>query len=190
MKNNERKMYVVPESFKSVNIPDLGMCYTVNIPVTSQEWIQKATDAGYDCDGDSVDIWASDIPKLGVPYANILWETGRYDNDRFERMSAKLIKPADHYLVFAVRCRWDGASGYKLANGIEECFRRSYDATIRPVSVSRGGKILTCIESGHDVPTGGTTYVIALTEREYQSLLNKKYRFVCSFAETKIHLNI
>lgn len=33
-----------------------------------------------------------------------------------------------------------------------------------------GGKVLKLKESSHDVPMGSTTYVIALTEREYRTL--------------------
>lgn len=83
---------------------------------------------------------------------------------------ADIIRDAKHYLVMAHGCRWDGASGYKIANSAWDALSRSYDVTIIPHSVSRGGKTLCCTEYSHDVPMGGRTTIIALTDREYEFL--------------------
>lgn len=77
-----------------------------------------------------------------------------------------VIRDAPAYLTVARAVRWDGSDGYKLDWSKENAFSRSYDATITPVEVSNGGKVLHAIESSHDVPTGANTYVIALTKQE------------------------
>lgn len=78
------------------------------------------------------------------------------------------LKEADHYLVMAHNCRWNGASGYKITDDIAKTVQRNYDVYIEPISVSKGGKSLICRESSHDVPMGARTTIIALTPREYE----------------------
>ena len=91
-----------------------------------------------------------------------------YDEYELEDVMQSVIKPAKHYLVMAHNCRWNGASGYKVANSLPDTVRRSYEASIYPQSASCGGKTLICTEYSHDVPMGARTSIIALTEREYE----------------------
>jgi hypothetical protein len=83
---------------------------------------------------------------------------------------ADMIKDAPHYLVMAHNCRWNGASGYKIVDSVEDTLKRDYEVSIYPVRATKGGKCLVCSESSHDVPTGAVTSIIALTEREYAFL--------------------
>lgn len=95
-----------------------------------------------------------------------------------------LIKEAPHYLVFASNCRWDGASGYKIVDFMEEIVARDYEVSIYPIGVSKGGKTLMCreySEYSHDVPMGARTTIIALTEKEYGRLIDASWEQVAKF---------
>ena len=82
----------------------------------------------------------------------------------------ELVKEAKHYLVMAHNCRWNGASGYTIVDSVWGTLSRDCEVTIVPHSVSKGGKTLCCTEYSHDVPMGGKTSIIALTDREYEFL--------------------
>jgi hypothetical protein len=81
-----------------------------------------------------------------------------------------LIKPYDHYLVCAYHCRWDGVSGYKITDSLEDALYRDYDYHQYFIGGSRGGKTILLSESSHDVPMGHSVVVIGLTDKEYEKL--------------------
>lgn len=179
-----RKMYSVPKHLRGVNLCEAGLYYRVDGHGMSEECKKRLQDGGYEFDGDHlITIWAPDIERFKVPYGNVLWEESWYDQEQFDDILTDLAKPADHYLVFASGCRWDGASGYKFADSIRECISRNYDATIEPVKVSPGGKTLVCCESSHDVPRGSTTYIVALTNREYEHLRYAAFDSIDQFVQ-------
>lgn len=92
------------------------------------------------------------------------------------------IKKAPAYLVWASGCRWDGASGYKFATDFEKAVHRDYENTQYIERQSKGRKVLYVSEHSHDVPMGGSTKYIALTDREYQWLQDADWEAVESFA--------
>ena len=99
--------------------------------------------------------------------------------------STDYLKESKHYLVFARNCTWNGASGYKFANSFEDAIYRSYDCSIYPVERSRGKKTLVCTEYHHDVPTGHTSIIVALTDKEYEDLSRSNFESVQRFAEER-----
>ena len=124
-------------------------------------------------------VWLNEqeIEDLDIPYSNVDWAFGQKADT-----CSVFMKPAKKYLVFASGCRWDGASGYKFADSMWDACGRSYDASLYIENVSDGGKTLLLNESSHDVPMGSDTVIIALTEKEYESLKNKDFRGVEAFA--------
>lgn len=126
---------------------------------------------------------SSMIAQYDVPYDAVDWDDGCFSEAERDLVLSMLIKEAPHYLVVAHSCRWDGADGYKFASSPDDAFYRSYDATICPVTASKGGKVLITRECTHDRPTGGRTTVIALTEAEYERLRFASFNSVFEFAE-------
>ena len=178
--------YSVPQSLQNANLTDIGCYIEINNENLSQEQIDSLTQAGYDfCPEEPMTtVMLQDIEKLDIPYDNILWNTSWYDEDTFNDLTHNLIKEAGHYLVFASGCRWNGASGYRFNDSLKECLSRPYECSITPLAVSAGGKTLVCRESSHDVPMGSLTYIIALTEAEYDRLSNTSdFRTIRKFAE-------
>ena len=92
----------------------------------------------------------------------------------------------DNYLVFAKNCRWNGASGYKFAKSFRDAVSRSYDTIQILENISGGGKAVLVSEYSHDVPQGGTTVIVSLTDREYRKLQKADFEKVQEFAETYI----
>ena len=108
-----------------------------------------------------------------------------YDSVAGEEILSLFIRDAKHYLVFAYGCKWDGSNGYKISERRLNAVRRSYDAIITPIVGTPSGKTLVCRESSHDVPMGGTTVIVALTDKEYETLNDSFFSTVEAFAFEK-----
>lgn len=102
----------------------------------------------------------------------------QYDNDYYidhieeYMLINSVLKKANHYMVYAENITWNHASGFKICDYPEECFRRSYDFNIYLNDVTSGGKVLHAVECSHDCPMGSPVYIIALTDKEYNKLVN------------------
>lgn len=164
---------------QNLNLTDVGICF----PLCVNELNDEAK-AYIGQDKGTLLIDAFDIDEILKLDSNASPDFANADYDELyaDTFFSELIKPADHYLVFAHGCRWDGASGYYLAESIKDAIRRSYDAAIYPQEISKGGKTLVCREYSHDVPMGSKTVIIALTDREYANLENSSYEQVEAFA--------
>ena len=112
------------------------------------------------------DIWEYDVPFEAVDWDSYFME----DDDAVRYVMNSLIKKAGHYMVCLTHSTWNGASGYRIVDDVKDVLYRGYDCSIHPVDVSRGGKVLVMSESHHDCPTGHISYVIALTDREYDRM--------------------
>ncbi len=130
-----------------------------------------------------------DLTKIGYDYGEDAddYECILAGIDR-EMTLADLLKDASAYLVYAHGVNWKGDDGYKVERTRSGCFERSYDATIYPVSGSKGGKHLACIEYSHDVPQGTRVQVIALTKAEaefvgYAASFEQIREFAAKFEE-------
>lgn len=123
----------------------------------------------YEEEGDNY-VKALDADKYDL-YDCLSWLPPEYEDNEAAEYLLDMIEDAPHYLVMTHNCRWDGTSGYKIVDNIEETVRRDYEVTIYPRYVSNGGKCLICSEHSQDVQQGARTSIIALTEKEY-ALLN------------------
>lgn len=122
-------------------------------------------------DPDEEGCWLSrsdteSLALAGVPRVDIDWTCPDLNEEWEEETYKSFVRPAPAYLVAAMRCRWDGASGYKIVPCIRDAFERRYEVTMWPTGVSPQGKTLRLREASHDVPMGADTYVIALTDKE------------------------
>ena len=165
------------------NLWDIAYEYTVDITKLSEESRNKVMDA-YGCDEERY-IWMSgdEINDMNVDFDAVDWSDPISILPEFKE---DIIKDADHYLCFARGCRWNGASGYKLAKSFEDALSRDYDISLTISRISKGKKALSLVESSHDVPTGSTTVIVALTEKEYNRLQNASFDSVEKFANQYI----
>lgn len=169
--------------YSEVNLKDIGCYYPVVWEGMPEDVRDRLSEMGiYEDEGSYVS--AADIYREG------LWEYVdpygcEYDRYELGMVMRELVKEAPHYLIMAHGCRWNGASGYKITDSIEDALHRSYEVTISPLRVSAGGKCLVCREASHDVPMGSETSIIALSEREYEFLdhWNTAWEAVANFAE-------
>lgn len=170
--------------YKDFNLCRIGENYSIDWKTIPAEKLEPIVDEICFYDGNGRDI----VRYITVEEAD-LWEHAEYfDFDGAERAFAleDLLKPSNHYLVMAHSCRWNGASGYKIVDSLDEVLNRDYEVSIYPTAVSKGGKCLVCRESSHDVPMGATTSITALTESEYARLSAwyTDWDTVAKFAET------
>lgn len=106
-----------------------------------------------------------------------------FDDPFIEENLHKYIKTADYYLVYLRGCRWNGSSGYRVVNNIKDAFYRGYDCNIYLEKSSNKGKILQCREYHHDVPTGHSSYIVALSKDEHSKLESKSIFNVFDYIE-------
>lgn len=180
--------YEVPEKLKNINLPDIGWKYPVAAEKLTDEAVKYLSDA--ECilcrDGDireGVYLSEYDIQRFGIPHDDVDWINLEWDDWDWDLVAGKIIKNAEHYLVYVFGIRWNGADGYRFNDDFRACFARDYDAMIYPKNVSRNGKTLLCVRYSHDVPTGSQTCIIALTDREYNRLNKADFNTVKQFVE-------
>ncbi|MBQ6480783.1 MAG: hypothetical protein IJI45_06670 [Anaerolineaceae bacterium] len=171
---------MVKESLKGIDLTEAGLMYLVNAG-----GLNERARKYLDTDGDWTYVSASDIEKIYDLDADayIDLSSAELDEGEAEWIFASLIKDAKHYLVFATGCRWNGASGYKIATSPADAVARDYDAAIYPRRSSKGMKTLCCHEASHDVPTGNETIIVALTDKEFEYLDNASFEQVAGFAQ-------
>ena len=116
----------------------------------------------------------------------------QYDDDWFidhvmeKEIIDSVLKKANHYMVYAENITWNHASGFKICDYPEECFRRSYDFNIYLKDVTAGGKVLAATETSHDC-IGSPVYIIALTDREYTMIKNAdKFETIRNFVGKQV----
>ena len=184
MKSNYKKMV---EKYQDVDLHEAGTLYFVPSDKLTEDQKNKLVDLGFDEADDGSAGYAVDILSMhnaGIdPY--LFSDDTEYNEEDAEDILLNFIKDSDHYLVFASGCRWNGASGYKLVSDRLGLITRGYDVTITPVAASERGKVLVCCESSHDVPTGSTTIMVALSTAEYNRLKDADFWTVTGFAEAQ-----
>ena len=174
--------------YKDFNLADAGISVTVDIEKVPDDIKDVLIRNGqYD---ESIsgrypwfDSWT--VEGYDIPYEAVDWGDSIYDEKDAEYYLRMLIKDAPKYLVFASGCRWNGASGYKICENVADTVRRKYEVAIHSVAASKGGKVLKCIESSHDVPTGAVTYIVALNKQESEAIENMDFDMVRAFVTKK-----
>lgn len=168
------------EGSTRIDLREVGNYYFVDWDMLDDETIERLEADGYE---EEMDVTMNEIDEYNIPFVAVDMSFGYWDEDDARFMLSQYIKGADHYLVFANGCRWDGASGYKFADDIVDTIYRDYDVTIYPKTATKGGKTLVCTEHSHDVPMGARTTIIALTDNEYERLVNSEWDVVRRFAK-------
>lgn len=152
-------------------------CYIVDPKYLTQEQKDQLNCSE---DDDYIRMNGADIEYYDIDYDAVDWCFPEEDDDYF--IEENLFPKNRKYLVWASGCRWDGASGYKFSDDFYDAISRSYDNTQYIKGQSKGRKVLYVSEHSHDVPMGGSTKYIALTDREYERLKNAEWKTVEKFA--------
>lgn len=87
------------------------------------------------------------------------------------------IGSANHYLIYLKNCTWNGSSGFKIVSDVNDIFYRGYDCKIHLSQGYKRGRVLKCIEYHHDVPTGHASYIVALSDANYDRLVNHSTKY-------------
>ena len=126
------------------------------------------------------DIFEYEFYKTNLwDFDEISFEYGAYAVREFLE---NCLKTYDNYLVFAFDCTWNGSNGYTFEQDILECVVRDYDVTQFIHSISKGNKAILLREFHHDKPYGHNTIIIGLTDKEYETLVNKDFSEIEKFA--------
>ncbi len=169
------------EFLKRVDLQNTGTMYE-----TDCNNIKEKCRSNYDIDeemlknNETITVWDYALDEL-IDNSNYQY----YDNDEtmFEEYVIRLIKHSKHYLVFLENSTWRGQSGYRIVDDIQEAFYRGYDCCQYVSGGSVGGKVLQLRESHHDCPTGHTSYIVALTDTEFEKLDNTDFEGIEKFIE-------
>lgn len=170
------------EYLKKIDIQQLGTYYTVPIKDIYED---KRAEFDENEDGtvslDYVTVYSGEYIEN---YDNVEYDyTDEWEID-YILNNLMNYKKYSHYLVVLFNSRWTGASGYKITNDYISCFERDYDCTMKLVSGSVKGKFLELRESHHDCPTGHTSIIVGLTEKEYEKLDNMSIDKIIEFGES------
>ena len=146
------------------------------------EDIKKIENAGYDYEEgayNSVDGATADAYGL---WDLVDWSSAEFDEYECADLLESWVGQHPHYLTFASGCTWNGASGYGFSSKILDTVRRPYEITLI-YKDHIDGRALICRESSHDVPMGSTTYIIGLTDEEYETLEDSNFEAVEAFVK-------
>ena len=169
---------------KSFNILQECTYYQVNLLKVSDELRNKIMEeAGLDSDCVTYMESEDNIDYYGIPSDAIDYDSQEFDEDQLESILEDLVGKFPHYLVFAGGCKWNGSSGYKFCDHIVDTVYRDYDIEI--VAKEQGKNALLCSESSHDVPMGAPTYIVGLTEKEYDKLSEASFDEIEAFVQSR-----
>ena len=166
------------------NLVNLGNFYTVDLISLPENVRLRLNDDGYICDEDQsyLDMTDTEIEEYDIPIECVDWDATFFEKEEFDWVVDELIQTdANHYLVFAKNCRWNGASGYKVVSELRDAFCRDYDVNIYAAGQSEDKKCLKCTEYSHDVPTGAPTFIVALSEDEHEFIEDASFSEVTEF---------
>lgn len=161
----------------------LDSCTFCEVDQTKLNSEQLRNFVGDSLDEGSLILSLEQIKNADIPEEAIDWESGEFDREELNYILTDKIGRLPHYLVVARGCRWNGASGYMFTDEITKTCERSYDVSLD--LVEEGKNAIKCRESSHDVPMGGTTYIIGLTEEEFELLEEKELDKLIEIAEAR-----
>lgn len=175
------------KEFKNINIEDMFTYVDIDADNASQEVIY---DFGYEDDCLSINLSLADLfmytDKNKISACEYYYDF--FDEISYKDFIHELVKNAEHYLVYLPHSTWRGSSGCGIVNSLEDAFYRGYDCSQYIQGVSKGNKALLLRESHHDVPMGHHALIIALTEKEYNSLENADFSKMQDFALKYMYL--
>lgn len=168
----------------SFRILDACTLYGVNLLKVSEE-IRNEVSTEFNLDADQTVLSMSlvDINNYKIPEEAIDYDSGDFDECMLESLLDEIVGKYPHYVVIALCCKWNGASGYKFCNNVIDTVARNYDISL---SVEKEGNgAIKRLESSHDVPAGSTTYIVGLTEEEFELLEEKELDKLIEIAEAR-----
>ena len=156
--------------------------YDINLLKLNKDLYDKlANEYNIDADCSVLQISETDIEFHNIPSEAIDYDSCEFDDYSLEDIMENYVGKYPHYLVFASGCRWNGTSGYKIVDNILATVYRNYEISLE--FINKGKRKAEFIEGSHDVPTGSTTYIVGLTEDEYNQLVDAEFEEVESFLE-------
>lgn len=173
--------YFSKDYIKKVNLQDIGVYYTVPV---KNIYENKRGEFDFETLEDRIllDKYTLDSGEYIEDWDNIDYdytdEIEFYDTIDYLMDNKKYNK----FLVVLFNSRWNGASGAKIFDSYEDCFKRGYDCSMFINGSSKTGKYLKLREYHHDVPMGHNSIIIGLTDREYQNLENKDIQSLIDYA--------
>ena len=168
----------------AINILESCTYYKVDlrkIPADTRETIIK--DAGLEKDQVFYTESGDNLEYYHIPADAVNWESAYFEEDELVELLREYLNVHKHYLVFAKNCTWNGSSGYTFCDDIAETCYRDYDITL--ILEKTGKDAILCTESSHDVPCGAPTYIVGLSEKEYDKLQNASFDEIEKFVLNK-----
>lgn len=169
---------------KGINILNSCTYYSVDISNFKKELKDKLIyELGLNGDETFITLDLDTIYDWDIPLEAVNWDTEDIDEVELEELLLDLIGKFPYYLVFAQHCTWNGSSGYAFVEDIKKTVYRNDEANI--VLNEEGKGCIKCTESSHDVPGGQPTYIIGLTEKEYNKVKKMSFEEVEQYAISK-----
>jgi len=166
----------------------LASCTFVDVIIDElpEDLKQKVIEA-YELEEDEpvVRITEEEVDYLEIPYECLDDDSWDFNTKKLSYVLHDYLGKHPWYLVVAKHCTWNGMSGYKFFRDthIVNTVTRDYDITL--LLEQRGKDAILCTESSHDVPQGSSTYIIGISEEEYERLSEADYSEIEKFAESK-----
>lgn len=176
------------EYLKKVDLQEVGGYYSIAVEGLTEKAFKEY---GFDDSEEYVSISQTDIYNDDIVKDSSLIRYNDYYFDEYEWESTVvdlMNSNYNHYLVVLCNSTWNGASGLKIFDKYEDCFKRDYDCSMYYVKSSTKGKVLELKEHHHDIPTGHKSMIIGLTDREFERLDNMSWEEQFKFAQ-KYKLN-
>ena len=163
-----------------------GSCerYDVNLLNVSNEIIDELVKAGVSEPGETyICMTKSLIDKFDIPSDAIDFDSYEVDQDMLESELEHFLGNYPHYLVIAIHCKWNGASGWMFTNSRIKTVSRDYDISL--IIEENGQDAIKCRESSHDVPMGSTTYIVGLSNDDFDKLEDAELDELIKYAESR-----
>lgn len=164
-----------------MNILDSCTFYKVDQTKLNSEQMHNYIGDSLD-DGDLI-LSLEEIRNADISEDAIDWQSGEFDRDELNYILTDKIGKFPHYLVIACNCKWNGASGYMITDEITKTCERSYDISLD--LQEEGRNAIKCRESSHDVPTGSTTYIVGISNKDFNKLEGVDLNDLIKYAESR-----
>lgn len=158
--------------------------YDVNLLNVSNEIIAELVKAGVIEHEDTyVCMTKSLIDKFDISSDAIDFDSYDVDQDMLESELEHFLGNYPHYIVIATHCKWNGASGWMFTDSLIKTVSRNYDISL--IIEENGHDAIKCKESSHDVPMGSTTYIVGLSNDDFDKLEDAELDELIKYAESR-----
>lgn len=133
-----------------------------------------------DADNTMLSMSEEDIKEFNIDYSAIDPKSYEFDEYILEDILTTMLGKHPYYLVYAKGCKWNGASGYTFCTDIKNTVSRGYEISLE-TQEEITDRAIKCIESSHDVPNGGITIIVGISNKEYKKLENADFNKIEEF---------